>query len=131
MFSIYIPKCIPQQSLSFIHQMLLELHPYKVATSERLICIVIIRKTDYQQVVTFEYNGVKTWNLYHHVRYELRNGLWGKLFILLPFFITNKSSAWNSSLKLTCHNVWTKQPFVQSIEVEGTEITFKHTEHSK
>ena len=41
--------------------------------------------------VTFEYKPVQTQNLYHRVHYELRNGLLGKLFLLLSFFITNKS----------------------------------------
>ena len=39
---------------------------------------------------TVVYNAVHTRNLYHCVCYEPRNGLLGKVFLLIPFFITNK-----------------------------------------
>jgi len=43
-------------------------------------------KTD----VTYEWSEVQTQILYHHVCHEMRNGLLGKLFLLLPYITTNK-----------------------------------------
>ena len=43
-------------------------------------------KTD----VTYKGSEVRTRILHHHVRHELRNGLLGKLFLLLPCITTNK-----------------------------------------
>jgi len=40
--------------------------------------------------VTYEWSEVGTRILHHHVRHELRNGLLGKLFLLLSFITTNK-----------------------------------------
>ena len=40
--------------------------------------------------VTYEWSDVQTRNLHHCVRHELRNGLLGKLFLLLPFITTKK-----------------------------------------
>ena len=41
--------------------------------------------------VTYEWSEVGTQILHHHVRHELRNGLLGKLFLLLPCITTKKS----------------------------------------
>ena len=43
-------------------------------------------KTD----VTYEWSEVGTRILHHHVCHKLRNGLVGKLFLLLPCITTNK-----------------------------------------
>ena len=43
-------------------------------------------KTD----VTYKWSEVGTQILHHHVCHELRNGLLGKLFLLLSFIATNK-----------------------------------------
>jgi len=43
-------------------------------------------KTD----VTYEWSEVGTQILHHHVCHELKNGLLGKLFLLLPCITTNK-----------------------------------------
>ena len=40
--------------------------------------------------VTYELSDAQTQNLYHRVCRELRNGLLGKLFLLLPFITSNK-----------------------------------------
>ena len=40
--------------------------------------------------VTYEWSEVGTRTLHHHVCHELRNGLLGKLFLLLPCITTNK-----------------------------------------
>ena len=40
--------------------------------------------------VTYEWSEVGTRLLHHHVCHELRNGLVGKLFLLLPCITTNK-----------------------------------------
>ena len=40
--------------------------------------------------VTYEWSEVGTRILHHHVRHELRNGLLGKLFLLLSCITTNK-----------------------------------------
>ena len=40
--------------------------------------------------VTYKWSEVGTRILCHHVRHELRNGLLGKLFLLLPCITTNK-----------------------------------------
>jgi len=40
--------------------------------------------------VTYEWSEVRPRSLHHHVRHELRNGLLGKLFLLLSFIATNK-----------------------------------------
>ena len=40
--------------------------------------------------VTYEWSEVRTRNLHHRVRYELRILLLGKLFLLLPFITANK-----------------------------------------
>ena len=57
-------------------------------------------------LVTFDWNDVQTWNLYHCVCYELRNGLFGKLFLLQPFFYCKLR--WNLWRKIDCVNVtWT------------------------
>ena len=40
--------------------------------------------------ITYEWSEVRTRNLYHRVCHELRNGLLGKLFLLLPFITANK-----------------------------------------
>ena len=45
-----------------------------------------LSKTD----VTYKWSEVGTRILCHHVRHELRNGLLGKLFLLLSCIITNK-----------------------------------------
>ena len=45
-----------------------------------------LTKTD----VTYEWSEVQTRNLDYRVCYELRNGLLGKLFLLLPFITANK-----------------------------------------
>ena len=43
-------------------------------------------KTD----VTYKWSEVGTRILHHHVRHELKNGLLGKLFLLLSCITTNK-----------------------------------------
>ena len=48
-----------------------------------------LTKTD----VTYEWSDAQTQNLHHHVRHELRNGLLGKLFLLLPYIATKKSKS--------------------------------------
>ena len=48
--------------------------------------LLVLTKTD----VTYEWSGVRTWNLHHCVSNDLRNGLLGKLFLLLPFITANK-----------------------------------------
>ena len=83
---------MPQQSASFISHTLLELQPYKVATPGRSICTVGNRKIHHRCFVTFEYNTVKIQNFYHCVSHELKNGLLGKIFLLLLFFITKVKS---------------------------------------
>ena len=40
--------------------------------------------------VTYKWSEVVTRILHHHVRHELRNGLLGKLFLLLSCITTNK-----------------------------------------
>ena len=40
--------------------------------------------------VTYEWSEVRTQILHNHVHHELRNGLLGKLFLLLSFITTNK-----------------------------------------
>ena len=40
--------------------------------------------------VTYKWSEVGTRILHHHVRHELKNGLLGKLFLLLPCITTNK-----------------------------------------
>jgi len=40
--------------------------------------------------ITYEWNDVQTQNLHHCVCYELRNGLLGKLFLLLLCITTSK-----------------------------------------
>ena len=46
----------------------------------------VLTKTD----VTYKWSEVWTQNLHHRVCYELRSGLLGKLFFLLPFITANK-----------------------------------------
>ena len=46
----------------------------------------VLPKTD----VTYKWSEVGTRILHHHVRHELRNGLLGKFFLLLPYITTNK-----------------------------------------
>ena len=46
----------------------------------------VVIKTD----VTYKWSDVLTQSLHHHVCHELRNGLPGKLILLLLFFATNK-----------------------------------------
>ena len=41
--------------------------------------------------VTYEWSEVRTRILHHHIRHEQRNGLLGKLFLLLPCITTNKA----------------------------------------
>ena len=40
--------------------------------------------------VTYEWSDGKTQDLHHHVCHELRNGLLGKLFLLLPYITISK-----------------------------------------
>ena len=40
--------------------------------------------------VTYEWSDAQTLNMHHRVRCELRNGLLGKLFLLLPCITPNK-----------------------------------------
>jgi len=40
--------------------------------------------------VTYEWIKVETQILHHHARHELKNGLLGKLFLLLSFITPNK-----------------------------------------
>jgi len=40
--------------------------------------------------VTYEWSEVGTRSLHHYAGHELRNGLLGKLFLLLPCITTNK-----------------------------------------
>jgi len=74
--------------------MLLKLQSYKVAATERSICTVSIGKNKLQVLtktdVTYEWSEVHARNLYYRVCHELRNGLLGKLFILLPFITASK-----------------------------------------
>ena len=48
--------------------------------------LLVLPKMD----VTYEWSEVETRILHHHVHHELRNGLLGKLFFLLPCITTNK-----------------------------------------
>ena len=87
MLIVYIPKCMPQKSLSFNCQKFLDLQPYKYSSNTRKIdfyCKYWKNKSQVltKTVVTFEYNTVRTLNLYHYARHELSNGLLGKLFHL-------------------------------------------------
>ena len=45
----------------------------------------VLTKTD----VAYEWSGLQTPNLHHHVHYELKSRLLGTLFILLPCIATN------------------------------------------
>ena len=40
--------------------------------------------------VTYEWSEVRTRNLHYHVCHELRNGLLGKVLLLLPFTTANE-----------------------------------------
>ena len=54
----------------------------------------VLLKTD----VTYKWIEVETQILHHHVCYELRNGLLGNLFLLLPCTTTNKVEIYRSQM---------------------------------
>ena len=103
LFTIWIPKCTPQQSFSFICQIVLgvtvlqsnntrEIDLYSKHLENQL-------QTLTNTVVTFECNAVKTLTLHHHVCHELGNELLGKLFLLTPFFVTNKDEIYEKNYR--------------------------------
>jgi len=56
--------------------------------------------------ITHEWSKVQTRNLHRHVCHELRNGLLGKLFLLLPCITTNKVEIHEETLITNnCFNV--------------------------
>ena len=63
------------------------------SSNRRSICTVSIGKINYWHLLkgcNLQMKYVQTPNLFHRVFHELRNGLLGKLFFLLPFITTNK-----------------------------------------
>ena len=62
----------------------------------------VLPKTD----VTYKWSEVGIRILHHHVRHELRNGLLGKLFLLLSCITTNKVEIHEeTSISNDCFNV--------------------------
>jgi len=89
--------CMPEQS-SALHIKSSWSYGIKVATPEILICTASIGNKSQaltKTVVTFE---CKIGNFYHHVCHKLSNALLGKLFLLLPLFITNKDEIYEEKL---------------------------------
>ena len=59
--------------------------------------------------VTYKWSEIWTRNLHHHVCHELRNGLLGNLFFLLPFITANKVEIHEeTSIASNCFDImWT------------------------
>ena len=78
--------------------------PTKVAVTERSDLyskhkLQVPTKSD----ATYKWSNAQTWNLYHYVCHELRNGLLGKLFLLLVFTTTNKIEIHEETLTVNNH----------------------------
>ena len=80
-FQLLIPETFEVTALQSSHNRMIDLY-----SKHKENKLQVLPKTD----VTYEWSEVRTWILHHHVCHELRNGLLGKLFRLLPCITTNR-----------------------------------------
>ena len=89
----------------------MKLQPYKVAATERSISkyrknkLQVLPKTN----TTYKWSEVQTWILHHRVCHKLRNGLLGKLFLLLYFITTKKVEIYSFAVDIAGRSVRNQQ----------------------